>query len=231
MAKTNIDPAAVLAKITSPRIVLIGAWHDIQATVPGEDYLHAKYLPDQPNFDIWCVEPQPWCIATLQQAAANARAATGRERVHVLPFAVSDYKGTAQFTIHSTNDMASSLRGFTPEFRDPKALREMTVEVRRIDDLMDEGLLPQGADYVTLDVQGCELEVLRGGERFFRQCRMVWLEVEFRAIYEGQALYREVRAAMERLGFRQVTEFTPEEEQQPWDDALYINDAIGAVLR
>jgi hypothetical protein len=56
-------------------------------------------------------------------------------------------------------------------------------------------------DLLKLDVQGYELEVLRGAEATLRQTRAVLCEVSFREFYTGQPLFTEVVAYLGARGF------------------------------
>lgn len=55
-------------------------------------------------------------------------------------------------------------------------------------------------DLLKLDVQGYELEVLRGGEGCLRQARAVLCEVSFKTCYAGQPLFAEVVAFLNARG-------------------------------
>ena len=209
--RTDVDVAAVLAKIESPNIVLIGAWNDIKATIhPGGHTL--TELPDQPNYNLWCIDPLPWCISNIKEIAK------GDPRIRTLQFAVGDHDGEATFNVFSP-DMCSSLRrqvgGGAP-------YSQLSVEVKRLDTLLAAGLLPDHVDYVTLDVQGCSLEAIRGGREFFSMCRMAWVEAEFSPLYDGESLWPEIRDAMLSLGFRQATEMTEAEMNTDWEDVLFV---------
>jgi FkbM family methyltransferase len=220
MSRTTLDPAVVLASVESPRIVIVGAWNDIRATVPPGDVMHL--LEDRPDHQIWCIEPQPWCCTNLRRARFDAGA---EDRVRVFECAVGDEDRPGRFWQHAQVDQCSSLRKMTVlgEPVAPGHMVAIEVPIRRLDSLMDTGELPPGADYLTLDVQGCAREAIAGGRRFISLCRMVWAEVEFSEIYQGQALYPEVRATLEALGFEMVTEFGPEDfDGRGWDDALFV---------
>lgn len=71
------------------------------------------------------------------------------------------------------------------------------VQTRRLDDL-DE---VTACDYLKLDVQGAELDVLKGATDLLGNCLMAEVEVEFVPIYEGQPLFAEVDAFMRAHGF------------------------------
>lgn len=74
---------------------------------------------------------------------------------------------------------------------------EQAVETRRLDDV------PQcpPPDYLKLDVQGAELDVLEGATRALEQCLVVESEVEFVPLYEGQPLYGDVELLLRSRGF------------------------------
>lgn len=56
-------------------------------------------------------------------------------------------------------------------------------------------------DFLKLDTQGSELDILRGGERVLREVRALEVEVEFNPIYRGQPLFGDVDAFLRRQGF------------------------------
>jgi hypothetical protein len=56
-------------------------------------------------------------------------------------------------------------------------------------------------DLIKLDVQGYELEVLRGGEACLRHARAVLCEVSFKVFYSGQPLFHEIVAFLAARGF------------------------------
>jgi FkbM family methyltransferase len=56
-------------------------------------------------------------------------------------------------------------------------------------------------DVLKVDVQGAELDVLRGAERSLRSVRALELEVEFQALYVGQPLFGDVDEFLRERGF------------------------------
>jgi FkbM family methyltransferase len=56
-------------------------------------------------------------------------------------------------------------------------------------------------DYVKLDTQGSELDVLRGAQRALEHVRVIEAEVEFNPIYEGQPLFGDVDSYLRGHGF------------------------------
>jgi FkbM family methyltransferase len=59
----------------------------------------------------------------------------------------------------------------------------------------------QSIDYIKIDTQGSELEILKGGEGILNTARCIDIEVEFNPIYEGQSLFAETDAFLRSKGF------------------------------
>jgi len=57
-------------------------------------------------------------------------------------------------------------------------------------------------DYMKIDTQGSELEILRGAGDILNTTRCIDIEVEFNPIYEGQALFCDVDKFMRSKGFQ-----------------------------
>jgi len=66
------------------------------------------------------------------------------------------------------------------------------VQTIRLDDVRDA----DDAAYLKLDVQGAELDVLRGAQRLLEQILVIQTEVEFVPMYLGQPLFAEVDQAL-----------------------------------
>jgi FkbM family methyltransferase len=124
-----------------------------------------------------------------------------------------------------------------------QALAELTTVVRRIklqthrlDDIPEAA----DADYIKLDVQGAELDILRGAKRLLSSVVVVHTEVAFVPMYEGQPLFAEVDAELRCHGFmfhrfmgiagRAYKPFVKDNNlgetfgQQLWADAIYVRD-------
>ena len=114
--------------------------------------------------------------------------------------ALSDHAGEAAFYV-SAADAASSLLPLTDlckaEYPQVATVNEICVPVRRLDDL----IAPVAEALIKIDAQGAELEILRGGARVMSAARLVLVEMTFRPLYAGQALFNDVHRELDRLGF------------------------------
>jgi FkbM family methyltransferase len=116
--------------------------------------------------------------------------------------ALGDRPGRASLHV-SANRQSSSLLPMTnlhlrnaPE---SEVVRSQDVEVARLDGLGIPG--PEARVYLKLDVQGMELDVLRGSTQTLHATRVVETELSAVELYRGQALIGEVIQHLERAGF------------------------------
>lgn len=121
---------------------------------------------------------------------------------------VSDVDGDeVSFTVTRNSVCSSMLRPTGMLELAPGSTPERTLRLRTItlDSLYQRLGLPfDFADLMVLDIQGAELNALHGAGRVLSHVRTIITEVEVRELYEGQALYRDVRAHLEGLGFREI---------------------------
>ncbi len=83
-------------------------------------------------------------------------------------------------------------------------VRSERVPLARLDTIWDEVRRDDGAAYLKLDVQGAELDVLRGAERALRDAEVVEAELSVVELYAGQPLLHDVVAFLEPHGFALV---------------------------
>jgi FkbM family methyltransferase len=179
-------------------------------------------------------EPDPKACAALNAA--------GRLRHSYFPFAIgaggpatlyetafppssSLYKPDAELLSHFTN--------FDKLFA---VTRTHKVETHRLDDVISADEI----DFLKIDVQGAELDVLRGAEKLLPTTLVVQTEVEFLPMYENQPLFGDIDAHLRAAGFQLHTFFDPRRpfytpladpqgglgdfSQVMWTDAIYVPD-------
>ncbi len=128
------------------------------------------------------------------------------------------------------------------------------VEISTFDDwIMTKGI--SEVDFIKLDIQGAELDVLRGAEKTLQSVRMLEVEVQFNPIYKGSALFGEVDLFLRQHGFSlwriqnfthyemaginsptttveaahydtHTTKFTGKSGQLTWADAFFVRNEI-----
>ncbi len=125
---------------------------------------------------------------TLHQAAIGAKA--GESVIHV---AASDDSSS----LLPISDMQEKLFPRTGEVRREKIRVGRLADFVLPDDIIEPAMLK-------LDVQGYELEALRGCEDLLDSFSQVYVECSFVPLYTGQALADEVIAWLRERGFRLV---------------------------
>lgn len=148
-----------------------------------------------PSARIVGFEPLP---SSFEKAS---RAVGGSGRVQLRRQAVGAAPGTAE--IHVTADAdSSSLRRPTGEqtrrFPGTNDVERVEVEVVTLDQAVAEAPRPA---LLKLDLQGGELDALRGAEGLLASIDAVFVECSFVELYEGQALADEVICHLRDRGF------------------------------
>lgn len=91
---------------------------------------------------------------------------------------------------------------------------------------LDEVLPDIAIDLLKLDLQGYELEALKGCEGLLDKIKIIMTEVEFVPLYQGQPLFAEIDIFLRQGGFRLFNLYdlyTQADGQLTAGDAVYIN--------
>jgi FkbM family methyltransferase len=103
----------------------------------------------------------------------------------------------------------------------------ITLRTRRLESILDELGLEwpsTGKSVLVVDVQGHEAAVLAGLGRYARMFDLCECEVSKEAIYDGGALFPEIKAVLEGLGFRLASH---SENDIPWHgNVIFCRDAV-----
>ncbi len=154
----------------------VGMWHN-----------HARlHWPDAYFF---LIEGNAACAEQLAMTGASMRIAL-----------LSDSEKEVDFWTRKdapTCTGSSYFRELTPFYSDENAISTKTM-TRRLDDVVDG----QPFQLIKLDVQGSELEVLRGGMATLNAAKAVVMELAVTPYNEGAPLMHEVMKFMTDNGFR-----------------------------
>jgi FkbM family methyltransferase len=129
----------------------------------------ATYLFERKGWECLVVEPVPELAEKIRQ----------NRRCVVASCAVSAQEGEATFYVADHAEQLSTLE-LTPDKEEwiqslGGTLRTITVPIRTLDSLLDEAGFPR-IDFMTIDVEGHELDVLRGLELERHRPRVVIVE-------------------------------------------------------
>jgi len=146
------------------------------------------------------VEPQPKRVADLKKRFAESR-------FEVCGCALADKDGSTEMEILNW-DYSSSILPVKPTVGGSNKLidlgvrEKVRVEVRTLDGVLKAANWAESIDLLKIDVQGAELLVLKGAPNCLKRTRLIWLEVSFRELYEGAAVFSEIYQFMDAQGFR-----------------------------
>lgn len=150
-------------------------------------------------------------IVSFEPGAEAHRAVAGRARAdarwEVAPrLALGSKTGRAQLKTGNRSDMNSLLRvrATTLEaFPKLSIDSEETVEVRRLDGVLDELVAPAPEErtFLKIDTQGYEAAVLAGAEGFIARIAGLQIEMSLVPLYEGESDYLELLRWVHGHGF------------------------------
>lgn len=123
-----------------------------------------------------------------------------------------------------TNSQSSSLfeLGKHSDYYPKIQLAEkVQVTTKRIDNILD---IDEQFELVNLDLQGAELEALKGMGTILNTVKWVYSEVNWYELYKGCALIKDLDAFLKEEGFVRMA--TYRESFVGWGDALYIRKEL-----
>jgi FkbM family methyltransferase len=165
------------------------------------------------GIEVLCVEP-------LEEAFA--RFSSKNQNVQCLHLALGNFDGTAQFRVIADDGSGSSVLPEKEEHR--WNVRDIKlVQVARWAGLETVNRTTYNA--CVIDVQGLELDVLRGMDDHINDFDYFVIECSAVPIYKGEAFADEVVAYMSRMGFDQITPICPH------DDVLFVKKGIAPATQ
>jgi len=133
---------------------------------------------------IYAFEPDPIAFRCLRQNLISLPH-------ECLQIALSDANRHAEFFLASSSADSSTIE---PEKYD----RKVTISVRTLDDVCEEKSLNR-IDFLKVEAEGAEPEVLRGAKRILNSVCKVAVDVS--AERRGESTWKEVKEILERSGF------------------------------
>jgi FkbM family methyltransferase len=165
---------------------------------------------------IW-VEAQPELVKNLAEklSASNDR---------VMCATVWDQDGIPLKLKISSNSGSSSLLEFgTHKDSYPQITftDEIDVITTRLDSILEERDLP---DFLNLDIQGVELQALRGLGNLINQLNYIYVEINFKEVYKGCTKLTNLDEFLTQNEFERV--ITRRYIRHGWGEALYVRNGI-----
>jgi len=165
------------------------------------------------------------CIEQIKDANKNSKSKT-----YVLPYCISNICKSANFNINY-DPYTSSLHDINPAYNlyyfstdeydytieeTTKTVKKIQIETYDIDTIFSSKELNiQPPDFLSLDTQGSEYEILEGAQQTLKSSVVALvLEVEFHQLYKDQKLFGDISKKLSDLGFDfvkflQISEMSP----------------------
>ncbi len=90
-------------------------------------------------------------------------------------------------------------------------------------DRMSDSIDPTSLDYISLDTQGSEVDILKGGLRSLGRARFVYMEVSYAGLYKGSPDLYDVIHFMQSYGF-DICNLVM--RNKGWGDALFAKKGV-----
>jgi FkbM family methyltransferase len=152
-----------------------------------------------PTSKLILIEPIPECVSKLKILFKSSSDVT------ILESAVGVTSSERDFYILKSSDSSSlyNVKNFS-QSRHLAVKSKILVKVETLDVLLAPYLDEMIATptLLKIDVQGGELDVLKGGNAIFSTFEYILIEVSFRELYEGQALVTQIVAVMIESGYQ-----------------------------
>jgi 2-O-methyltransferase len=159
-----------------------------------------------PKGQIHSFEPVSKVFAALQENTRKYK------NIHCYELALSADTGNAKMYVSSgVSDAASSLLPPKSVLEDHKALVfENTIEVqcKTLDDWAEQYNIPK-VDFLWLDMQGGEYEMLKASKKILDSVKVILTEVSLKETYENVPLYAEFSQWLGEKGFEVKNEAIP----------------------
>lgn len=165
----------------------------------GEDALRMSQLWSKAT--IHTFEPVPLLFLKTKAKTFNCK------NVHCHQLALSGQTGRAQFYVSSDaqNEISGSSSLLEPKdhlkfYQDIKFNNIIEVQTMNLDEWAEANNIDH-IDFMWLDMQGAEFDMLKSAPNILKTVKLIFMEVAFAQTYKNIPLYQEVRAWLESQGF------------------------------
>lgn len=148
-------------------------------------------------------EPDPRALFELEKLANSLR--DPEWKIH--PFALGDFESMADFYQWPVDGGSSSLKKISEDGRDftrvdPSSLGMISVPVKRLESVLVESDLDDKSALLKVDVQGFEVEVLKGvGSNLLSKFAVIDIEIPLYNVYQDGGNFVEIYCLLTDLGF------------------------------
>lgn len=176
----------------------------------------SDYLASGVDKIIW-VEGNPSLINKAQEILKNSR----HEKIlNGLIHSHSDLE--VDFKITNNSQSSSILEFGKHKLHHPHVdfIQNLKMKTITLYDLLEKASIPRGEfDFINLDIQGLELQALKGLGDYFFDLKYIYSEINTSEVYKNNDTLDQIDSYLSQFGFLRVeTRIT----QYEWGDAFYI---------
>lgn len=149
-----------------------------------------------PDSTLECFEPLPSHISKFHEEFRNSESV----QLHTVALGASNKKGSIHITSLSDASSLLDLSDICKSKYNLSVKETISIDVKKLDDyIIDNGL--KSPDVIKLDIQGFELEALKGASETLKTTKFIISEVSFIEFYNGQAYFSDMIDFLKRFGF------------------------------
>ncbi|MEN0051000.1 MAG: FkbM family methyltransferase [Bacteroidota bacterium] len=181
-----------------------------------------------PSSTVYCFEPFPSCVKMLEQKFMED------EKVVIVPKAIADKEGTADFYVNHFIDSNSLLPRPTEKrryYHHTAGYKEtIQVEITTIDQFVEENQIEK-IDILKMDIQGGELNALKGANQLLESGKIsiIYAEVWFITHYENNPLFHDLCKFLEGYSYSLMNIYhlvNAKNGQLRFGNAIFIHDDV-----
>jgi len=202
---------AGLMKKYIDKINVRGIFH-IGANTCQELDLYNRVFGIQSNQIVW-IEAIPWIVDSIKQQ--------GIQNMYQAVF--DKTPGEIFFNVTNNNGESSSildLKTHLVEHPHVQVSQKLLLKSETFEHFVNTHSLPIGClDFLVMDIQGAELQVLRGSPDVLKNVKMICTEINDAELYAGAGIFSDLTLFLESHGFVCVSSVINEHK---WGDGLYV---------
>ena len=170
-----------------------------------------------------------WFEANPEQALILEGILSGIPNQHLIPKAAWHTDGESLSFNITNKTMSSSLYELdrhSEKYPDIVLTKIVNVDTITLDSYSISREVP---NFINLDIQGAELDALRGASNLLGRVAYIYTEVSFLELYKDAPLADEIDSYLQSFGFKRVV--TRKVPRDGWADVLYINQSLVKLPR
>jgi len=125
----------------------------------------------------------------------------GRKKIKYFNFGLGNIKKKNYFYITNREDSSSFLKPIQVKMDKYKTKKIVKISIKRLDEIINKNEIKRPS-IMKLDVQGYELEVLKGSKKILKNIDFIITEISFKQIYKKQTTKKKLLQFLNRNHFK-----------------------------